>query len=112
MYDVPSVTVAQVPDPLPEDVQVLDVREPQEWEAGHIAGALHVPLRELPNRTDEVPADEQLLVVCKIGGRSAQAVAYLSQLGRDAVNLSGGLIDWVDAGRELVADGDREPLLV
>jgi rhodanese-related sulfurtransferase len=112
MYDVPSVTVAQVPQPLPEGLDVLDVREPQEWEAGHIDGARHIPLRQLPDHTDELPRDGQLLVVCKIGGRSAQAVAYLGQLGINAVNLAGGMIDWVDAGRPIVREGDGEPLVV
>ncbi|HET9499465.1 MAG TPA: rhodanese-like domain-containing protein [Marmoricola sp.] len=112
MYAVPSVTVAQVPDPLPEGVSVLDVREPQEWEAGHIDGATHIPLRELPEHTDVLPRDDQLVVVCKIGGRSAQAVAYLGQLGVNAVNLVGGMIDWVDAGRPIVREGDGEPLVV
>ena len=112
MYDVPSVTVAQVPDPLPEGVSVLDVREPVEWEAGHIEGAAHIPLRELPNRTHELPDQAQLLVVCKMGGRSAQAVAYLGQLGHNAVNLIGGMIDWVDAGRHIVREDDGEALVV
>lgn len=112
MYDVPSVTVAQVPDPLPDGVNVLDVREPQEWEAGHIEGATHIPLRQLPEHTDELSRDGQLLVVCKIGGRSAQAVAYLGQLGLNAVNLAGGMIDWVDAGRPIVKEGEGDPLVV
>src|SRR3954447_16350692 len=71
---IPTVTIAGVPDPLPEGLHVLDVREEVEWAYGHIEGATHIPLRELPARVDEVPAD-QTLVVCKIGGRSARAGA-------------------------------------
>ena len=52
---VPSVTVAELPDPLPDGISVLDVREPVEWEHGHIEGAVHLPLRELTSRLDEVP---------------------------------------------------------
>ena len=74
---IPTVTVADLPDPLPDGLVVLDVREEVEWRHGHIEGATHIPLRELPDRLAEVP-HEQTLVVCKVGGRSAQAVAYLS----------------------------------
>ncbi len=61
---------------------------------------------ELPQRLDELPADDQLLVVCHVGARSAQAVQYLVAQGRDAVNLDGGLLEWHAAGRELVTGGD------
>ena len=51
-------------------------------------------------------------MVCKVGGRSAQAVAYLSHTGRDAVNLAGGMIDWLDAGRPMVSDNGLHPHVV
>jgi rhodanese-related sulfurtransferase len=108
---IPTVDVAQLPDPLPEGLTVLDVREKVEWVHGHIDGATHIPLMELPGRLDEVPT-EQTLVVCKVGGRSAQAVAYLTANGRDAVNLAGGMIDWFAAGRPMVSDNDADPLVV
>lgn len=98
MQSVPTIAVDQVPDPLPEGVCVLDVREPDEWQEGHIEGALHIPLMTLPGRTEELP-DAELLVVCHVGGRSAQATAYLVQRGYTAVNLAGGMADWVAAGR-------------
>jgi rhodanese-related sulfurtransferase len=99
---VSSVHVDGVPAELPEDVTVLDVREQEEWDAGHIAGARHVPLSELPHRVDELPSDDRLLVVCKVGGRSAQATSFLQQQGRNAVNLDGGVLAWSHAGRPLV----------
>ena len=108
---VPEVEVAQVPDPIPEDVTVLDVREPVEWTHGRIDGAVHVPMGQIPTRTEELPQDGQLLVVCTVGGRSAQVTAYLQQQGFDAVNLAGGLIEWVAAGRGLVGDTEQ-PLVV
>ena len=91
--NVPTVAITGVPDPLPEGLTVLDVREPVEWQYGHIAGALHIPLGELTGRLDEVP-DGQTLVVCKVGSRSAYAAGWLVQQGRDAVNLDGGMLDW------------------
>ena len=105
---IPTVSVDGVPDPLPAGVTVLDVREPGEWQAGHVDGSLHIPLHELPARVGELP-EGQLLVVCKVGGRSAQAVGYLVQSGHEAVNLDGGLLDWEAAGRALVTDSGATP---
>jgi rhodanese-related sulfurtransferase len=102
----PTALVPDLPDPLPEDLRVLDVREPHEWEHGHIDGAVHVPLMQLPSRIDEVPQG-RVLVVCKIGGRSMRAVDYLVGQGYDAVNLDGGMVEWADAGRPLVSDDGR-----
>ena len=108
---VPTVAINGVPDPLPEGLAVLDVREPVEWAHGHIQGSVHVPLMELPQRLDEL-GDQQTLVVCKVGGRSAQAVGYLRQQGYDAVNLDGGLLEWEAAGRALVSETGRPPVIV
>ena len=110
--DVPTASVSGVPDPLPDDLLVLDVREDDEWQAGHVAGSVHVPLRELGARYVELPADRQTLVVCRVGSRSAYAAAFLVQQGRDAVNLDGGLVAWQRAGRALVADGDHPATVV
>jgi rhodanese-related sulfurtransferase len=111
MPEIPSVTIDRVPDPLPDDLTVLDVREPLEWEYGHIDGAVHIPLTELIARVQEVPTG-RTLVVCKVGGRSAQAVAYLNEHGREAFNLHGGMVDWADAGRPLVSDAGHPPHVV
>jgi len=111
MSEIPVVTVDGVPDPLPSDVTVLDVREPVEWQHGHIDGAVHIPLAELVQRLGEVP-DGRTLVVCQVGGRSAQAVAYLNQHGRDAVNLHGGMVDWADSGRPMVSETEGPPHVV
>lgn len=108
---IPTVTVDQLPNPLPEGVTVLDVREPMEWVQGHIEGALHIPLGTLPVRVPELPAG-QILVVCKVGGRSAQAVMWLQQQGHDSVNLVGGMLDWEAAGRPMVSDTGTDPQVV
>lgn len=97
--EVPTITVAGVPDPLPKELVVLDVREPHEWAEGHIAGAIHMPLGDLMERRDELDPATQTLVVCHVGGRSARATAYLVSNGHSAVNLDGGMIAWEDAGR-------------
>jgi rhodanese-related sulfurtransferase len=109
---IPTVTIDGVPDPLPEGVHVLDVREPLEWTYGHIEGAQHIPLGQLAQRIDEVPVAEQTLVVCKVGGRSARAVAWLERQGRKAVNLDGGMLDWAGAGRPMVSENGAPPQVV
>jgi len=110
MTGIPTVSIDGVPDPLPDDLAVLDVREPVEWAHGHIAGSQHIPMNELPERLAELP-DGQVLVVCKVGGRSAQVTGWLVQQGRDAVNLDGGLLDWQAAGRPMVSE-TGQPALV
>lgn len=104
MNGIPTVSVDQVPDPVPAELTVLDVREPVEWAHGRIDGALHIPLGEIVDRVAEIPTDGQVLVVCKVGGRSAQATGYLLQSGIQAVNLDGGMLDWAGAGRPMVSD--------
>jgi rhodanese-related sulfurtransferase len=111
MPGVPTVAINGVPDPLPEGLAVLDVREPVEWQHGHIEGALHIPLRDLPARLADLP-DGQTLVVCKVGSRSAQAVMYLAQQGHDVVNLDGGMLDWEAAGRPMVSETGQDPQVV
>jgi len=106
--NVPTTTVDLLPDPLPAGVVVLDVREDDEWVAGHVPGATHLPLGELVARADEVPEGE-VLVVCRVGGRSAQATAWLSGRGRAAVNLAGGMHAWDAAGRPMVSETGADP---
>ena len=106
---IPEVDVVGVPSELPPALTVLDVREDDEWQAGHIDGAVHIPLMQVPARITELPADRQVLVVCRVGNRSARATAYLQAQGVDAVNLSGGMMAWARAGRPVVSDGPFEP---
>lgn len=108
---IPTVTIDQVPDPLPDGLVVLDVREPVEWEHAHIEGAVHIPMSLIPVRYTEIP-EGQTLVVCKVGGRSAQVTAWLQQQGVDAVNLDGGMLDWAAAGRPMVSDTGQPPQVV
>jgi rhodanese-related sulfurtransferase len=105
---IPTTSVSGVPEPLPDDLLVLDVREDDEWRAGHIDGAQHVPLHELVARLGELP-EGPTLVVCKVGGRSARAVQYLQQQGHDVVNLDGGMLDWQAAGRPMVSESGAPP---
>ena len=104
MPGIPTVTVDQLLLPLPEGVTVLDVREQVEWDHGHIEGSRHIPMTEVPARIGEVPTDGNVLVVCRVGGRSARVVQFLQQQGIEAINLDGGLVEWHAAGLPLVGD--------
>ena len=97
---VPTVAVAA----LPADAPLLDVREADEWAAGHAPTARHLPMSELTARLDELPDDDPLYVVCRSGGRSARVVAYLAGQGDPAVNVDGGMQAWSAQGRAVVAD--------
>lgn len=87
---------------------LLDVREEDEWAAGHAPDAHHLPMMQIPARLSEVPQDGEVVVVCRVGARSAQVVAYLRGHGWDnVVNLDGGMRDWAAAGRRLVSEDGR-----
>ena len=87
------------------DVTVLDVRDLSEWSAGHLPGAIHIPLGRLSERLAEVPRDKPLIVQCQSGGRSAIGVSVLQRLGvANATNLVGGFAAWEQAGFEVVRD--------
>jgi len=78
---------------------LIDVREPAEYEDEHIPGAVLIPLAELPDRLDEIPADRDVYVHCHTGARSARAVEFLRRSGRPrAVNVGGGIDAWGNAG--------------
>ena len=87
------------------DLHVLDVREPDEWQAGHIAGAQHIPLGELRTRHGEVPKGRTVLTVCRHGSRSDTAARGLRTLGYSVENLDGGVTAWKQAGLPLEAEG-------
>lgn len=77
---------------------IVDVREPAEWRAGHIPGAVHIPLGELEERLSELPRNRPLVAVCRSGARSADATRILQEQGHDAANLAGGIEAWRQAG--------------
>jgi rhodanese-related sulfurtransferase len=83
---------------------LLDVREPDEWHAGHAPTAHHVPLGELGARIDEIPKDQPIVAICRVGGRSEKATIALRNSGYDAVNLTGGMRAWAAAGLPVVTD--------
>ncbi len=83
--------------------RLIDVRERDEYERGHVPGAELVPLATLPDRLDEVEGSGQLFVICHSGGRSASACTFLAEHDIEATNVAGGTSAWIEAG------GDTEP---
>ena len=101
MSEIPEIGVDEVRD----DVVLLDVREADEWAAGRAPGAIHLALSELADATLDVEPGAAMQVICKAGGRSARATAFLREQGFDAVNVTGGMLAWAASGRDVVADG-------
>ena len=88
------------------DVQLVDVRQDFEWEAGRIAGAIHIPLDVLPERAETIDRERPVIFQCRSGARSAMAAAAFRASGIEAFNLAGGLEAWVEKGFEIEpADG-------
>ena len=85
---------------------VLDVRNPDEYEGAHVAGAVLIPLQELAERQDEIPDGDPLYVICAAGGRSLTAAEALSRAGYRAVSVAGGTNGWIGNGGETVAGAD------
>lgn len=77
---------------------LLDVRTPEEYATGHIAGSVNISITELQNRLAEVPKDKPVVVYCRSGNRSNQAMQLLSAAGYTQISDLGGIISWVDAG--------------
>lgn len=81
---------------------VLDVREPSEYEQGHVPGARLVPLAQVPSVTGDLPKGRPVYVVCASGNRSLRATQLLRRAGIDAYSVRGGTTGWIDAGRPVV----------
>jgi glyoxylase-like metal-dependent hydrolase (beta-lactamase superfamily II)/rhodanese-related sulfurtransferase len=97
---VASVMAEQAPDWLVEHAAVvLDVREPDEYAAGHVPGALPIPQAELALRLPEIPRDRDVLVACRSGARSLASARFLKGMGYERIaNLEGGTLAWIAAG--------------
>ena len=80
------------------ELQILDVREPDEWAAGHIPDAMHIPMNQVPERLDELDTDRLVVAVCHSGRRSGEVANYLSRLGLSAENMPGGMVEWAAQG--------------
>jgi rhodanese-related sulfurtransferase len=94
---------------LPAGIYLLDVREDDEWAAGHAPDAVHVRLSELSARGDEIPRDRDVYVICRSGARSGYAAQALAGAGWTTVNVSDGMTGWAVAGRPMISETGAEP---
>lgn len=94
----------------PTDKVVIDVRETDEYEAGHVPGAVNVPLSVLEQREGDIPASGTVYMICRSGARSGRACDHLTALeshrGAEFINVGGGTAGWIAEGREVVT-GDQ-----
>jgi rhodanese-related sulfurtransferase len=91
---------------------LLDVRERDEWQAGHDPRARHIPLNEIPLRVAEIPSDSEVIAICRSGGRSRQAAEWLVTQGFTVVNLSGGMRAWQAAGLPVMSEGGGDGAVI
>lgn len=106
MSDVPEIDIDELAVRLDAGVLVVDVREDDEYRDGHVPGALHIPLTTVPEELHRIPSEDEVLIICAVGGRSARAVEFLRARGVDAINVAGGTKAWIEAGRPVVPGAD------
>lgn len=110
VFSAPQVdlTPEQVAERLARgELELIDVREPYEWEAGRIAGARHIELERLASQADSLPRDTPVVFQCRLGARSAMATQAFRAAGYDAYNMEGGIAAWVERGLPIEPDDGR-----
>lgn len=100
-FAIPEVPIAEAIALVNSGTPMVDVREQDEWDAGHAPGAILIPLSEFAERESDLPA-EPFLIVCRSGARSLRATAHVLRGGHEAANVSGGMLDWAAAGGAVV----------
>lgn len=99
-----EISVAQAAAKRQAGAFILDVRQPEEWADAHIPGSTLIPLGELENRINELPQNQEIVVVCRSGNRSAQGRDILKQAGFNQVtSMAGGLNEWKAVGYDTVS---------
>jgi rhodanese-related sulfurtransferase len=99
-------------DRLRDELFLLDVRERDEWDAGHVPGSIHIPMREVGSRQAELPSDRTILCICRSGSRSGMVTRALADAGYQAENLEGGLQVWEAAGLDLETISGEQGMVI
>jgi rhodanese-related sulfurtransferase len=99
---VPEIDVSDLERRLEDGAPLIDVRQPDEYEQAHVPGAVLIPLGEVPDRVAEIPRDTTVYVICRSGSRSHTAAAFLLEQGIEAVNVAGGTLAWLAAGKPAI----------
>ncbi|CAN5360528.1 rhodanese-like domain-containing protein [soil metagenome] len=101
--EMPELNADEAIELVANGAVLIDVREQDEWDAGHAPTAQLLPMSVLRDRIDELPTDRQLLIVCHSGGRSMRVTDLLLKSGYDAVNVIGGMTAWAASGGPIEA---------
>jgi rhodanese-related sulfurtransferase len=99
-----EISVQEFSEQFTEEIFLIDVREIDEYLSGHVPGAIHIPLNEVPNRVEEFrnPNGGPTFVICKVGGRSASACDFLANQSLSVINIAGGTMGWIMQGNDVV----------
>jgi rhodanese-related sulfurtransferase len=103
---ISEASVDELESALQAGAVLIDVRQPDEYEAGHVPGAVLVPLADVPDTLELFSSDAPTYVICKSGSRSYRACEFLADEGIEAINVEGGTVAWIISGRTTVA-GDQ-----
>jgi rhodanese-related sulfurtransferase len=103
---VPEIDIDEFARRREQGAPVIDVRELDEYQEAHVPGATLIPLATVPDRLGDVPADHDVLVICRSGARSMRAAEFMAANGINATNVAGGTVAWIDSGRP-IAEGDE-----
>ena len=103
---ISEASVDELESALQAGARLVDVRERAEYEAGHVPGAVLVPLSTVPAALGQFAADAPTYVICKTGARSYRACEYLADQGLEGINIEGGIMAWIISGRTTVP-GDQ-----
>jgi hydroxyacylglutathione hydrolase len=106
----PQLSISALKERVSQNGQlVLDVRAPDEWEHGHVPGAMHIPLGSLLTRLEEIPRGKEIAVHCQGGNRSAIAASILQKNGISASNVAGGFSEWERSGGDIERGEASQP---
>ena len=97
--EIREIDVDELASLLDEGAALVDVREPGEFGQARVPGAVLVPLASVPDHLDQFSADGTTYVICRSGARSMNACRFLAEQGREAVNVAGGTLAWINSGR-------------
>ncbi len=102
--EIEDYTAQQTQDEVARGALLVDVREPNEWDAGHLPGAVHIPMGQIPRRVAELPRDRKIIFTCRSGNRSGTIKDYMiDEHGYgDVHNQLGGILAWQVAGLPIV----------
>lgn len=102
-----EVTIDELEQAIAQGAHIVDVREQDEFDAGHVPHARHIPLNTVPDRMGEIPEGETVWLICQGGVRSMKAADYLEAQGYDVVSVAGGTGSWIGAGKTVSFEASK-----